>query len=93
MARIAGVDLPRRKPIWIALTAAIRIRPGMRNGTALVVAGLLLAAAIGLSRVYLGVHYMSDVSGGWALGVAIIALLSAIVVVVVHIRQDVTDVG
>ena len=65
----------------------------MRNGTALVVAGLLLAVAIGLSRVYLGVHYMSDVSGGWALGVAILALLSAIVVVVVHIRQNETDVG
>jgi undecaprenyl-diphosphatase len=78
---------------WIALTAAIRFRPGMRNGTALVVAGLLLAVAIGLSRVYLGVHYMSDVSGGWALGVAILALLSAIVVVVVHIRQNETDVG
>lgn len=78
---------------WIALTVAIRMRPGMRNGTALVVAGLLLAAAIGLSRVYLGVHYMSDVSGGWALAVAVLALLSAIVVVVVHIRQNEVDVG
>jgi undecaprenyl-diphosphatase len=78
---------------WIALTVAIRVRPGMRNGTALVVAGFLLAAAVGLSRVYLGVHYMSDVSGGWALGVAIIALLSAVVVVVVHFRQNVSDVS
>ena len=60
----------------------------MSRGTALVVAGLLLAVAIGLSRVYLGVHYMSDVSGGWALGVSIYALLSAIVVVVVHFRQN-----
>jgi len=78
---------------WIALTVALRLRPGMRNGTALVVAGILLAAAIGLSRVYLGVHYMSDVSGGWGLGVAILALLSAIVVVVVHFRQNEADVG
>ena len=78
---------------WIALTIAIRVRPGMRRGTALVVAGLLLTAAIGLSRVYLGVHYMSDVSGGWGLGVAIYALLSAIAVVVVHLRQNEIDVS
>ena len=35
---------------------------------------------------------MSDVSGGWALGVAIFALLSAIAVVVVHFRQNEADV-
>jgi len=29
---------------------------------------VLLTAAIGLSRVYLGVHWPSDVVGGWALG-------------------------
>ena len=73
---------------WIAVTIAIRVRPGMSRGTALVVAGILLTAAIGLSRVYLGVHWMSDVSGGWALGVAIFALLSAIAVIVVHLRQN-----
>jgi undecaprenyl-diphosphatase len=77
---------------WIALTVALRLRPGMQRGTALVVAGLALAAAIGLSRVYLGVHYMSDVSGGWAFGIAIFALFSAIVVVVSHIRQNEGDV-
>ena len=60
----------------------------MSRGTALVVAGVLLTAAIGLSRVYLGVHWMSDVSGGWALGAAIFALLSAVAVIVVHLRQN-----
>ena len=79
--------------VWIAVTAAIRLRPGMRRGTALIVAAFLLAVLIGLSRVYLGVHYLSDVSGGWAFGVAVFALLSAIVVVVVHLRQNEIDVG
>lgn len=79
--------------VWIALTVALRLRPGMRRGTALVVAGLTLAAAIGLSRVYLGVHYMSDVTGGWALGVTIFALLSAIAVAVSHFRQNDRDVA
>lgn len=39
------------------------------RGTAWVAAGLL-TVAIGASRVYLGVHYPSDVLGGWVLGAA-----------------------
>jgi membrane protein DedA with SNARE-associated domain/membrane-associated phospholipid phosphatase len=73
---------------WIALTIALRLRPGMSRASALVAGGLLLAAAIGLSRVYLGVHYMSDVSGGWALGVSIFALIAVIAVLVGHFRQN-----
>ena len=41
----------------------------------------LLAAGIGLSRIYLGVHYLSDVLAAWALGAgwltAVIATLTA----------------
>jgi undecaprenyl-diphosphatase len=36
--------------------------------TAVWIAALLLVAAIGLSRVYLGVHYPSDVVAGYAVG-------------------------
>ena len=78
---------------WIALTVALRLRPGMQRGAALVTAGIVFAALIGLTRVYLGVHYMSDVSGGWAFGVAVFALLSAIAVVVTHFRQNEPDVA
>lgn len=37
-----------------------------------VVSGVL-AFAIGLSRIYLGVHYLSDVLAGWSFGLATIA--------------------
>ena len=36
----------------------------------------VLAAAIGLSRIYLRAHYWSDVAGGWGLGVGIFGLLA-----------------
>lgn len=39
---------------------------GRRWGTVAVGGAALLALAIGLSRVYLGVHYVSDVIGGYA---------------------------
>jgi undecaprenyl-diphosphatase len=73
---------------WLALTFVVRVRRGLANATAIVVAGALLAGAIGLSRVYLGVHYLSDVNGGWALGVAWFALCAGVALVVAHFRNN-----
>ena len=76
--------------IYAALAVAIvvRLRPGLTNATAIVLCGIALTAAIGLSRVYLGVHYLSDVSAGWALGVAAFSGCATVAVAVSHLRQN-----
>jgi membrane protein DedA with SNARE-associated domain/membrane-associated phospholipid phosphatase len=74
--------------LWLAVTIVLRLRPGMARATAVVVAGFVLTAAIGLSRVYLGVHYLSDVSSGWALGAAAFSLCAVIGLVVSQVRQN-----
>src|SRR5262249_28398884 len=43
---------------WLAVTLAVRLRRGLGGGSAIVATGIVLTAAIGLTRVYLGAHYL-----------------------------------
>ena len=74
--------------VWLVLAAAVLLRWGRTHVSALAVAGVAVAAAVGLSRVYLHVHYLSDVIGGWALGVSAFAACTAVALVVVHLRDN-----
>jgi undecaprenyl-diphosphatase len=73
---------------WMAMTVAFKLRPGWAYGTALVVVGLVVTAAVGLSRVYLDVHYLSDVSGGWGLGAAAFAGSAAVALIIGYLRHN-----
>jgi membrane protein DedA with SNARE-associated domain/membrane-associated phospholipid phosphatase len=73
---------------WIAAAVVFTRRLGLVSGAALVIGAIVLAAAVGLSRIYLRVHYWSDVAGGWGLGVGIFALLAAIAMLVQHMRHN-----
>ena len=53
--------------VTVALVLAWpRLRAGGRRAAA--VAGVALVLLVGLTRMWLGVHFLSDVLGGWALG-------------------------
>jgi membrane-associated phospholipid phosphatase len=70
----------------IALVVARRL-PRRRDRILLLAATGLLVLAIGFSRLYLGVHFLSDVLAGFAAGIAWLALLY----VVIEVRSRYTS--
>jgi undecaprenyl-diphosphatase len=73
---------------WLAITLVVRLRPSLTNRTAVLVFGIALTALIGLTRIYLGVHYMSDVVSGWGLGVSAFSACAAAAILATHLRQN-----
>ena len=74
---------------YVAIAVIVtRVSAGAIGRASLIGGALALAAAIGLSRIYLRVHYWSDVAGGWALGIAVFSLCAVIALVVGHMRQN-----
>jgi undecaprenyl-diphosphatase len=62
--------------VTVALVLAWPLMAGRARHWALA-AGVFLVLLVGLTRMWLGVHFLSDVIGGWALGVGW-ALLTAL---------------
>ena len=63
-------------------------RLGLAANAALATIAIVLAAAIGLSRIYLRAHYWSDVAAGWGIGCGIFASLAVIAMVVNYVRHN-----
>jgi len=74
--------------VWLGATVAFRLAPGLAFRSVLIGVGAAIAALVGLSRAYLGVHYMSDVSAGWALGGSAFALCGAIALIAMYLRKN-----
>lgn len=75
--------------IWVGVALVLtRVVPGVGRDVALIGVAVAIAAVVGLSRIYLRVHYWSDVAGGWALGAAVLGGCAAVALVVVHIRNN-----
>ncbi len=74
---------------WVAVAVLLaRFVPWLAGRAAVVVVGIVVAVAVGLSRVYLHVHWWSDVVGGWGLGAWIYAVCGILALLVDFIGKN-----
>ena len=81
VATALGASFPSGHALGAAAfwaTTAVLLLPRVRHPKTLLAAAVGVAVAVAASRVLLGVHYLSDVTGGLLLGLGWAALLTAV---------------
>jgi membrane protein DedA with SNARE-associated domain len=76
---------------YLAISVALSRLVSLPYRLALVLTGLGMAIAIGVSRVYLRVHHLSDVGGGWAVGLAAYSGCAIVAMLAVYLRHSFSD--
>jgi membrane-associated phospholipid phosphatase len=77
---------------WIAVAVAIhRVLPNVASRFTFVAVGVIVAAVVGLTRIYLRAHWLSDVTGGWGLAAAAFSLCGLVALVVAYVRDNARD--
>ncbi len=75
---------------WVAIAVAVaRVLPGWGARAGVVVASVVLVVVVAATRMYLRVHYFSDVVAGAGLGLACFAVCAAAGLFVGHVRHTV----
>jgi membrane protein DedA with SNARE-associated domain/membrane-associated phospholipid phosphatase len=74
---------------WVAVAVALgRTLPNLASRFAFVTVAVAIAVVVGLSRLYLRTHWLSDVTGGWGLGAALFSLCGVLALVVAYVRDN-----
>jgi membrane protein DedA with SNARE-associated domain/membrane-associated phospholipid phosphatase len=74
---------------YVAIAVAVsHAFPRVLHRAVFVTAAIVLAAVIGLSRVYLRAHYLSDVVAGWGMAAALFSICGIVGLVVAVIRHN-----
>ncbi|MBA2346845.1 MAG: VTT domain-containing protein [Solirubrobacterales bacterium] len=78
--------------VWVAIAVAVaRVLPGWGARTALVAGSATVVVVVALTRMELGVHYLSDVLAGAGLGAACFAAVGVAALVVAHLRHNAAE--
>jgi len=75
--------------VYVAIAVALaRAFPGFVYRAGVVIGALVLAAVVGLTRIYLRAHFLSDVLAGWGLAAAIFAICGMVAMIVAFFRHN-----
>jgi membrane protein DedA with SNARE-associated domain len=75
--------------IYVVAAVVIgRMYPTWKGRAAIVGAAIGLVVLVGATRIYLRVHYFSDVIGGYGLATGIFSVTAIVALVVTHLRQN-----
>ncbi|MGN6188763.1 MAG: phosphatase PAP2 family protein, partial [Conexibacter sp.] len=74
---------------WVAIAVALRHAfPRLAVQATLLIVGIAIAVVVGLTRIYLRVHWFSDVAGGWGLGATCFAFAGIIALIAGYLRES-----